>query len=279
MDWTRHHFSHVILATVVVLALVTTFKRQSNLRSQVNLQKVGTLDDVSISIKAVSPDYSTLASESFLPWDAVIEPHKDQMLLVSAFSIGDEDVLDVLSDDNAAVTWTICGTVYSGQKTIVNIAGTFVTNITVTIDHDEYSYSRNFTLGVKYVRREFRTLTETDRNAFLSALEVMYTINMAEGQKLYGDKYVDAEYLLYRHLNGAARNDCDHWHDGAGFPISHTAITLQAEQALQSVDPSIAMPYWEYAQVHFPSFAQFASYFLSPLVLPFSRMHTIIRIG
>lgn len=44
--------------------------------------------------------------------------------------------------------------------------------------------------------------------------------------------------------SGGAR-DCDHWHAGAGFVTSHIAITLQYEQALQSINPSIAMPYWD----------------------------------
>ena len=43
---------------------------------------------------------------------------------------------------------------------------------------------------------------------------------------------------------GGAR-DCDHWHAGAGFVTSHIAITLMYEQALQSINPSIAMPYWD----------------------------------
>lgn len=43
---------------------------------------------------------------------------------------------------------------------------------------------------------------------------------------------------------GGAR-DCDHWHAGAGFVTSHIAITLMYEQALQAVNPSIALPYWD----------------------------------
>ncbi|CAB1107834.1 unnamed protein product [Ectocarpus sp. CCAP 1310/34] len=43
---------------------------------------------------------------------------------------------------------------------------------------------------------------------------------------------------------GGAR-DCDHWHEGAGFVTAHIAITLMYEQALQAVNPSIALPYWD----------------------------------
>ena len=41
--------------------------------------------------------------------------------------------------------------------------------------------------------------------------------------------------------------DCDHWHDGAGFVTHHIAFTLLVEQSIQAIDPSLAMPYWDYA--------------------------------
>jgi len=40
--------------------------------------------------------------------------------------------------------------------------------------------------------------------------------------------------------------DCDHWHDGAGFLTHHTAFTLLVEKSLQSIDPSLSLPYWDY---------------------------------
>lgn len=39
---------------------------------------------------------------------------------------------------------------------------------------------------------------------------------------------------------------CDHWHDGAGFVTSHIALTLLFEQSLQAINPSIAVPYWDF---------------------------------
>lgn len=44
---------------------------------------------------------------------------------------------------------------------------------------------------------------------------------------------------------GGAR-DCDHWHAGPGFVTSHIALTLMFEQSLQSINPSIALPYWDF---------------------------------
>eukprot|EP01035_Chromulina_nebulosa_P020096 gene20096-26092_t len=69
-----------------------------------------------------------------------------------------------------------------------------------------------------------------------------------DGQAIYGSKFHSAEYFLHLHLQGAGTSDCDHWHDGAGILPHHVAITLQLEQSLQSIDPSISIPYWEYGQ-------------------------------
>ena len=52
--------------------------------------------------------------------------------------------------------------------------------------------------------------------------------------------------LFLQTLPSGGDKDCDHWHDSAGFAISHVAISLMFEQALQAVDLSIALPYWDF---------------------------------
>ena len=107
-------------------------------------------------------------------------------------------------------------------------------------------YTQDFTMAVKYVRREIRTLTDEDREVFFDALYKIYSVDASTGAKDYGDKFHTAEYFLWKHLTGAGTADCDHWHDGAGLVNNHVALTLEVEQALQAIDPTIAMPYWEY---------------------------------
>ena len=51
---------------------------------------------------------------------------------------------------------------------------------------------------------------------------------------------------LAGHLNPAGGKVCDHFHEGAGFVTSHVAISLMFEQSLQAIDPSIALPYWDF---------------------------------
>jgi hypothetical protein len=44
----------------------------------------------------------------------------------------------------------------------------------------------------------------------------------------------------------AGQRSCDHLHDGMGFFTGHNAITIEFEKALQVVDPSVSVPYWDY---------------------------------
>ena len=50
------------------------------------------------------------------------------------------------------------------------------------------------------------------------------------------------------HLAGAADKSCDHWHDGAGLMVHHAAFTRVLESVLQLIEPSVSVPYWEYAK-------------------------------
>jgi hypothetical protein len=101
-------------------------------------------------------------------------------------------------------------------------------------------------LMAKYVRREVRSLTDADREAWLSAVMVMQRVPTVAGQSLYGTKYMSKDHFTRVHLYYGGALDCDHWHQGAGFVTSHVALTLQWEQALQAVNPSIAAPYWDF---------------------------------
>ncbi|CAM9505077.1 unnamed protein product, partial [Laminaria digitata] len=103
-----------------------------------------------------------------------------------------------------------------------------------------------FDVTVKYVRREIRDLTDRDRETFFNAMAVMQRVPSAVGRQVYGDKYYSKDYFNRMHLYYGGERDCDHWHDGAGFVTSHIAVSLMFEQSLQAVNPSIALPYWDF---------------------------------
>jgi hypothetical protein len=99
---------------------------------------------------------------------------------------------------------------------------------------------------VKYVRREVRRLTDADREAWLSAVQVLQHVPTSAGQELYGINYYSKDHFTRLHLYYGGARECDHWHGGAGFVTSHVALTLMWEQALQSVNPTVAAPYWDF---------------------------------
>ena len=207
----------------------------------------------SLSVRVASPVYGEPVVVAYLPWDTVAEPFKDQVLSLDWFT--DAETGAVVPVDSSldlseyTVVWTVNGGRYTGETVVfrVDIPPQVLTcDVTVSRGGVEVA-SAEFTMAVKYVRREIRSLTEDDRNMFLQTLRLLYDVSTDDGRALYGDKYLSAETLLFRHLNGAGRTDCDHWHDGAGIVVQHLAFTLLAEQALQAVEPSLAMPYWEYA--------------------------------
>ncbi|CAN0036882.1 unnamed protein product, partial [Choristocarpus tenellus] len=77
------------------------------------------------------------------------------------------------------------------------------------VSHSEY-------VMVKYVRREIRTLTDHDREAFLDAMETLYRLPTRIGVDIYGPLYKGIDFFIQMHLNGAGTVECDHWHDDAG---------------------------------------------------------------
>ena len=89
-----------------------------------------------------------------------------------------------------------------------------------------------------YVRREMRTLTKDDRNAFFDAAEVLFRTPTAEGQALYGSKYFGVGTLAMDHNVLAGNTDCDHMHDGLGFLTNHGAQTVNASALIHLVSMS-----------------------------------------
>ena len=97
----------------------------------------------------------------------------------------------------------------------------------------------------KYVRREVRDLLDADRIRVLDAMQTLYHTSQEEGEKQYGSGFKNIAYFMEKHLRGAGARECDHWHDDAGVVTHHVAFTLEFEQALQVVDTTVSMPYWD----------------------------------
>ena len=65
---------------------------------------------------------------------------------------------------------------------------------------DEIVAEHHFTVMVKYVRREIRSLTDRDREMFFNAVSVIQRVPSAVGQAIYGKKYYSKDFFNRIHL-------------------------------------------------------------------------------
>lgn len=188
--------------------------------------------------------YTKTSPINHYPWEFIVEPHRE-----STFCI----IKSGVSTESYSYEWNIDDAKYQG----LNVTHTFTRLGKHLIAVVGYSESQDADdnddmyhdgeVMVKYVRREIRTLTDTDRTNFFDAMTTVYRVDQTEGQALYGDAYLPITYFARMHLEGSAAKDCDHWHDGAGIMVKHMSFTLAFEAVLQAISPSISMPYWEYS--------------------------------
>ena len=169
------------------------------------------------------------------PWTYMAEPYRPSQLTV------------VGAKDDGWYKWIVDGHTQGYGSTV----GVLFTSIGYKPVIMVEKYQNTTTLiatkvMVKYTRREIRSLNDLDRELFFSAVMTMQRVPTEVGQRLYGSKYKSKDYFNRVHLYYGGTADCDHWHQGAGFVTSHMAFTLEFEQTLQSVNPSLSVPYWDF---------------------------------
>jgi len=97
-----------------------------------------------------------------------------------------------------------------------------------------------------YVRREIRDLSAGDLGKTMDAMWTMWSVTEEEGRSVYGDDYHSSTYLLEYHFFNAGWQDADHIHEGIGFLAQHIKMSNIFELAMQSIDPSVSLPYWDF---------------------------------
>jgi len=99
----------------------------------------------------------------------------------------------------------------------------------------------------RYVRREIRSLFDEDRELFFKAIGSMSNVHGArQGELEYGPRFRSLDYFVRKHLQLAADRESDKMHDGMGFLTSHMALSQEFEDAMQTIHPSVALPYWDF---------------------------------
>lgn len=97
-----------------------------------------------------------------------------------------------------------------------------------------------------YVRREFRSLTTEDQQAFMDANYIIYSTSEEKGQALYGANFRNSTSLVRYHHFSAAQQDADHIHEGNGFLTQHIKLSNKFEDTLRAVNPALSLPYWDF---------------------------------
>ena len=169
------------------------------------------------------------------PWDYMAEPYRPQQLQADGYESG------------AWLKWIVDGhTQGYGSSVSVMFTSVGYTPVVLIEKGSNATTICATKVMVKYVRREVRSLSDLDRELFFSAVMTMQRVPTEVGQRIYGSKFKSKDYFNRVHLYYGGTADCDHWHQGAGFVTSHMAFTLEFEQSLQSINPALSMPYWDF---------------------------------
>ncbi len=198
-------------------------------------------------------DKSDIVKYTFLTeYDAIIEPYADTELRVLGNLRSDE-----------FLTYKVCAkgsnTCYDGSYSASDVSKQTSINIGCTAGSDEFTISIaevdnsgsiikevTGTALCMYVRREIRDLLEDDLNSVMDAMYTLWSTDEDTGQELYGESYHSASYFAAAHDFNAAQQDADHIHEGLGFLPQHMKLTNMFEEAIQAVDPAVALPYWDF---------------------------------
>ena len=203
-----------------------------------------------------SYEHSYITYKIIDQYDGVIEPYASIELTAKT--------TDMYESSSAVFNYTIscdsCSGTYRGYYSESSFGSSTVTipctpYDVYTIEVEEYTssagwylqgtYSGNFLC--LYVRREIRSLSEADLDATVQAMYELWSHGDEEGQSLYGSNYHNSTYFTYAHDFNAAWIEADHIHEGLGFPLQHIKLTNIFEAAMQAVDPSVSLPYWDYS--------------------------------
>jgi hypothetical protein len=257
-------FSIAVLSALAYTSNSLTKYNQSALRNSAS-SFVELSDSSSISYTFARKGYRPIQyfeaekknylSESFLKdYVAVIEPYADMSLTF----LEDSDS----SDDDHHYTFSVCDSsniCYNGKYipsssddgSTVNIGCTPHTLFTVTVkEHYGAKVARQSTSSAicMYVRREITDLLDDDLTTTMDAMYTLWNLSDEDGKKKYGENYHSAGYFTAAHDFNAAQQDADHIHEGLGFLLQHIKLTNMFESAVQVVNPSVTIPYWDFTR-------------------------------
>ena len=141
--------------------------------------------------------------EGYYPYAYLVELWKPTTAELNAFELGDEAVSRV-----RRVDWEGDDLGHEeGSRVVIVFQQAGTRNVTVRMRvavevGEDLGFSVTMPVTVKYVRHEIRSLSVSDRTAFLDALSTVYSTKDDDGKTLYGDKFRSSHYLIRKHLLG-----------------------------------------------------------------------------
>lgn len=191
-----------------------------------------TINDCSYSLKS-----NVFKTDVETPWDSTngVTPQSEYH---------EEGNLDLGQKGSADLSSTA-----TFQATVPS-PGKYVLTITCPVESESLDttsdVSSKHVINSFYIRRELRELPKEELDRFLDAFLIMKNTATSEGQQLYGPHYKDLEFFEDIHLAQGSGRNIDHFHEGMGIATQHVAMAAAFEQALQSIHPFMALPYWDY---------------------------------
>lgn len=203
-----------------------------------------------------SRNRSDIVRYSFLDkYEGLIEPHANTTIVYS----GNDVACSILSYFSFVVIGDGRKQLYKGsiETNDAKKSNPFAVDcspyeeLTITIvaigkDNAQIGATTMLSAVCMYVRREIRELTDDDLDRSIEAMYKIWSVNEEEGQELYGENFHDVSWFASMHDFNAAWQDADHIHEGLGFLPQHNKISNFYELAIQAVDPSVSLFYWDF---------------------------------
>lgn len=155
--------------------------------------------------RAKAESGTTTSNEEY-PWRYMVEPYRASTLQLQNTVSG------------ATYRWTVDGHIHGFGTSIEALftdIGYHMVKIEEMIVEDDGSTTTNklaVKVMCKYVRREIRSISDLDREAWLSAIQVIQHVPTIVGKSIYGSKYMSKDDFTRVHLYYGGALDCDHWH-------------------------------------------------------------------
>ncbi len=204
------------------------------------------ITDTSLMYIEASNEYGVFDKSYYSYFDDVqgtqlMEPYKDTTFTISGSHLENDyyyfwKLPGVTKEEGTGTEWVV-----SGQK-----PGNYDLTVKVYDSTGAYVGEYYTVVVLKYVKRELRTLTVADREAFLDAAAEIWNYDTTSGREIYGSQFTSIQTFVAEH--SLASNDirCDSFHEGSGFLTHHLALQNSFEAALRAVDPSVTLPYWDF---------------------------------